>query len=207
MAEMTALMPRKSRRHGGKRKRPTCDEESEEFLTTKKLTLEQSNGRLGAEGGIDETIGNMDPSLLADHVAKKIKQSFRDLSTVELEDKYLSQKIFSDTSEFQPNRKLEHLPSFLEQFSYRPESLSSSRDSPGSPHTLVIAASGLRAADVTRFEMIILRTCQMLRSPNRSLRKFQSKDCAVGKLFAKHIKLPEAIDYVKRTKWVYQAPL
>ena len=37
---------------------------------------------------------------------------------------------------------------------------------------------------------------------SRSLRKYQSPDCAVAKLFAKHIKLPEAIDYVERTKYV-----
>lgn len=43
----------------------------------------------------------------------------------------------------------------------------------------------------------------MLRFPIRSLGKFQSQDSAVGKLFAKHIKLPDAIEYVKRTKYVH----
>lgn len=33
---------------------------------------------------------------------------------------------------------------------------------------------------------------------------FQSKDCIVAKLFAKHIKLKDAIDYVKKTRWVDQ---
>jgi protein CMS1 len=42
----------------------------------------------------------------------------------------------------------------------------------------------------------------MLKTSTRCLRKFQSQDAAVAKLFAKHIKLPEAIDYVKRTKYV-----
>ena len=37
----------------------------------------------------------------------------------------------------------------------------------------------------------------------RSLRIYQSPDSAVAKLFAKHIKMPEAIDYVKRTKYVH----
>lgn len=36
----------------------------------------------------------------------------------------------------------------------------------------------------------------------RSLRKYQTQDSAVAKLFAKHIKLPEAIEYVKRTRYV-----
>lgn len=41
----------------------------------------------------------------------------------------------------------------------------------------------------------------------RSLRRFQSQDCAVAKLFAKHIKLPEAIDYVKRTRYIQRIAL
>lgn len=34
----------------------------------------------------------------------------------------------------------------------------------------------------------------------RSLRKFQTKDVIVSKLFAKHTKLEEAVKYCKRTK-------
>jgi len=34
----------------------------------------------------------------------------------------------------------------------------------------------------------------------RSLRKFQTKECAVAKLFAKHIKLAEAIEMCKNTR-------
>lgn len=41
----------------------------------------------------------------------------------------------------------------------------------------------------------------MLTSP-RALRAFQTKDATVAKLFAKHIKLGEAIEWVKRTRWV-----
>jgi len=53
----------------------------------------------------------------------------------------------------------------------------------GSPHTIVLTAAGLRAADLTR-----------------SLRKFQTKDVHVTKLFAKHIKLKEAIETVKTSR-------
>lgn len=41
----------------------------------------------------------------------------------------------------------------------------------------------------------------------RSLRIYQSPDSAVAKLFAKHIKMPEAVDYVKRTKYVHSLGL
>lgn len=53
----------------------------------------------------------------------------------------------------------------------------------GCPHTIVITLSGLRAADITR-----------------SLREFQNKESAVAKLFAKHIKLKEAQEYVNNTR-------
>lgn len=53
----------------------------------------------------------------------------------------------------------------------------------GTPHTLIIAAAALRAADLTR-----------------AVRKFQSKENAVAKLFAKHIKLKEQIEYCKKSR-------
>ena len=53
----------------------------------------------------------------------------------------------------------------------------------GHPHTIIVAAAGLRAADLAR-----------------ALRKFQSKQALVAKLFAKHIKLKEAVETVKKSR-------
>ena len=39
----------------------------------------------------------------------------------------------------------------------------------------------------------------------RALRIFQTKDSVVAKLFAKHIKLKDAIEYVRRTRYVRKA--
>lgn len=82
------------------------------------------------------------------------------------------------------------MPAFLEQFSgprrkknKAGKKLSDASTEKGSPHTLVVAGAGLRAADVTR-----------------ALRKFQTKEAMVAKLFAKHIKLKEAIEMVKTTR-------
>ena len=36
----------------------------------------------------------------------------------------------------------------------------------------------------------------------RALRTFQTKEAVVAKLFAKHIKLKDAIEYVKKTRFV-----
>ena len=63
------------------------------------------------------------------------------------------------------------------------QNLSNGSPDKGSPHTLVVAGAGIRAADITRL-----------------LRKFQSKDALVAKLFAKHIKLKEATEMVKTNR-------
>jgi protein CMS1 len=150
MAGGTLQTSQEVRRHGSKRKRALSEEGDQDSLAAKNITSEPQKRRPGADEDIDVSIGHMDPGLLSDHVAKKIRKSFRDLSTVELEDRHLSQNIFYDTSDFELPRKLDSLPSFLEHFSDSREEFSRSSEHPSSPHTLVIAASGLRAADVTR---------------------------------------------------------
>ena len=95
--------------------------------------------------------------------------------------------VIVDTTVFAPERILTKLPAFLEQFAAARGQESSLKlsDSPkekGSPHTLVVAGAGLRAANITR-----------------ALRKFQTKTSLVAKLFAKHIKIQEAVDTVKKS--------
>ncbi|EAS35070.3 protein CMS1 [Coccidioides immitis RS] len=134
--------------------------------------------------GIDESIGKMDGKLLADYFAQKAKRHNKDLTAVELDDIYIPDYAFLNTSSWQSPRTLEHLPSFLKKHSPKKGStLFQSSESKGSPHTIVITLAGLRAADMTR-----------------ALREFQNKDSAVGKLFAKHIKLAEAQEFVKKTR-------
>ncbi|OAX80813.1 hypothetical protein ACJ72_04844 [Emergomyces africanus] len=136
--------------------------------------------------GIDESIGKMDGRLLADFFAQQAKRHDSELTTVELDDIYIPEHAFLDTTSWKSPRKLENLPSFLKVYSRNkgsPDSLSTAPEENGSPHTIVITLAGLRAADITR-----------------SLRQFQNKDCAVAKLFAKHIKLAEAKEFVKKTR-------
>jgi protein CMS1 len=101
---------------------------------------------------IDEAIGYMDNSLLADHFAKQIRRHLGDLSTVELEEKYMPLKAFLNTSEFESIRNLSTLPQYIEKFTPGGrDELKSTVDATSSPHTLFIASSGIRAADLTRF--------------------------------------------------------
>jgi protein CMS1 len=137
-----------------KRKRGFHHQGAENSPKDKQIALEPPRKRPGAaEGIIDDSIGHMDPGFLADHIAKKIKRYSPDMSTVELEDKYLSQRIFYNTAAFDLPRELNNLPSFLELLLGHRQSLSTTSENTGSPHTLVIAASGLRAADVARFAL------------------------------------------------------
>ncbi|KAJ9641475.1 Protein cms1 [Coniosporium apollinis] len=135
---------------------------------------------LDDELGVNTAIARMDSRLLADYVAQRTKRFESELSLVELEDRYLPERAIRDTSTWEEQRDLEHLPAFLEEFG---KGLKEAPKAKGSPHTLVVTSAGLRAADLTR-----------------ALRKFQSKDATVAKLFAKHIKLKEAIESCKKTR-------
>jgi protein CMS1 len=151
---------------------------------------------------IDEAIGHMDNSLLADHFAKQIRRHLGDLSIAELDEKYMPSKAFLNTSEFESTRNLSTLPQYIEK--YTPggrDELKDTVEATSSPHTLFIASSGIRAADLTRFvELQELYIVVLLTSVSRSLRVFQSDKSTVAKLFAKHIKLAESIEYVKKTR-------
>ncbi|KAM5452464.1 Protein cms1 [Microsporum audouinii] len=142
------------------------------------------NKVMGKDGGIDESIGKMDGKLLGDYFVQRVKRHNKNLTAVELDDFYIPEHAFLDTSSWDSSRELETMPSFLKAFS--PEkgaSLSKASETKGSPHTLVVTLAGLRAAEISR-----------------TLRQFQNQDCAVAKLFAKHIKLKEAQETVEKTR-------
>jgi protein CMS1 len=58
---------------------------------------------------------------------------------------------------------------------------------PGAPHTIVVTASGIRAADV----------CRSLKS---GLPKQGVKKPEVAKLFAKHLKLADQVAHLKKNR-------
>lgn len=97
-----------------------------------------------------------------------------------------TEKAIVDTTTWNKPRTTDELQGFLEHFaggskpSKKGKKLSDAPKEKGHPHTLVVAAAGLRAAELTR-----------------ALRKFQTRDALVAKLFAKHIKLKEAVEKTK----------
>nr|POE90128.1 protein cms1 [Quercus suber] len=168
------------------------------------------DGALDVENGINHAIAHMDSRLLADHLAQRTKRFQPDLSIVEVDEWHISgmrpaehfhryachasdcsstERAIKDTTSFEKNRTTADLPAYLELFSAprrkkkHGPTLSEAPDAKGSPHTLVVAGAGLRAADLTR-----------------ALRGFQTKESLVAKLFAKHIKLSEAVELVKKSR-------
>lgn len=151
-----------------------------------KKRVDEEDENLDLEAGINTAIGRMDNRLIADLVAQRTKRFDKDLSIVELEDRYLPDRAIHDTSNGPTKHDLQNLPDFLESFVANEKGVSkmaSAPKRPGHPHTLVIAGAGLRAADITR-----------------ALRRFETKEAKVAKLFAKHIKLKEAVETVKKTR-------
>jgi protein CMS1 len=109
-----------------------------------------------------------------------------------------------DTSSWEEPRTLENLPKFLQNFAEPREKLNVPPKDKGSPHTIVVAGAGLRAADVTRFVFFSLWMLSILSLiTSRALRSFSSKEGAVTKLFAKHIKIKEAVETCKKTRYVF----
>ncbi|KAJ6115017.1 Protein CMS1 [Penicillium sp. IBT 16267x] len=148
----------------------------------KKQPQEDANAH-DRKNGIDESIGRMDGKLLADYFAQRAQKLDKELSAVELNDLSVSDSTFLDTSAYTEPRTLEKLPEFLKTFSPKGSDLSKASEQKGTPHTLVITGAGLRAADIVR-----------------ALRPFQNKESIVGKLFAKHIKLDEAKQFLQRAQ-------
>ncbi|KAL4754753.1 hypothetical protein BDW72DRAFT_101971 [Aspergillus terricola var. indicus] len=132
---------------------------------------------------VNEAIVKMDGQLLADHFVQKAKRHNKELTAVELSDLSVPESAFLDTSSFTSPRTLEKLPDFLKAFSPKGVKLSDSSEQKGTPHTIVVSPAGLRAADVVR-----------------ALRTFQTKESPIGKLFAKHIKLEEAKQFLERAR-------
>ncbi|ANB15049.1 Cms1p [Sugiyamaella lignohabitans] len=87
----------------------------------------------------------MSTSLIADYIAGKVRRRNPDLSTVELNELYLHESQFVDTSDFVESRSLENLPKFLNQY-FEPVLSASVKEK----LVVVLSLSALRVCDVTR---------------------------------------------------------
>lgn len=205
-----------------KRKRNLTKETgaSETLLGKKKKkpkTKKVEEDELDLEAGINNAFSHMDSQLLADYIAQRTRRYESDLSSIELEDKYIpgrytinkilgfcsneySAKAIGDTTSWNQPRTLDNLPGFLEKFAGNSTKLWSASKKNGSPHTIIVTAAGLRAADIARYVPIFPKFQSYFNSRPRVMRKFQTKDATVAKLFAKHIKLQDSVKFLKSTR-------
>jgi protein CMS1 len=131
----------------GKRKRPSHDVGEN---LTKSRDREPPKELLG-EAGVGDSIRHMNSTLTADHFAKYTKRYLGDLSNAELEGKYLPTRAFLDATGYETSRDLTSLPGFLEHITPGSETeLKRTVEENGSPHTLLLTSSGIRAANITR---------------------------------------------------------
>ncbi|CAO2657703.1 Nn.00g038290.m01.CDS01 [Neocucurbitaria sp. VM-36] len=140
---------------------------------------------LDQELGVNHSFERMDGQLLADYVNARTRLYGKDLSSVELEDKFISARTVQDSTSWTEPRTTDNLSAFLKKQSSTLKATPSKP--PGAPHTIVVTASGIRAADV----------CRSLKA---GLPKQGIKDPNVAKLFAKHLKLADQVSHLKKNK-------
>ncbi|PKY07785.1 hypothetical protein P168DRAFT_323016 [Aspergillus campestris IBT 28561] len=179
-----AAEPTTKKAKSGKGKNKKDQKKMDGDKTEKKDEKPKDTKQTETKGGIDEAIGKMDGRLIADHFVQRAKRHNKELTAVELSDMSVPDSAFLDTSSFDKPRQLEELPAFLKAFSpNKGAKLSQASEKKGAPNTLVISGAALRSADVVR-----------------ALRTFQHKESIVAKLFAKHIKLEEAKQFLQRSR-------
>ncbi|EPY49605.1 replication regulator [Schizosaccharomyces cryophilus OY26] len=138
-------------------------------------------------GSSDQQSGSLihSPDILSDIVNNQIRLNFKDLSAVELQDRFIKASYIQDTLDFSKERKTENYTDFLLHAFENPnqENVFKKVDANGSPTTLIFCLSALRALDIVK-----------------ALRKLQTNEFKIAKLFGKHIKLDEHNDYCKKNK-------
>ncbi|OAG39325.1 hypothetical protein AYO21_06529 [Fonsecaea monophora] len=162
---------------GGKKRKLDQSDDLKTYPLPKRAALDTESEQSTSPGVA------VDPSLLADHFAKNIQKWFSTSSPIELEDMYLPKKAFLDTTSYTKERLAANLPDFLEQFSAGGKEGLSICEEVGSPHTIVLAMSGMRIADLMR-----------------ELRVFKSQGSKVGKFMPKHMKLEMNIKFLQSNK-------
>ncbi|CAK7245268.1 MAG: Protein cms1 [Sporothrix thermara] len=142
--------------------------------------------------GLNRAMARMDAPAAAAYLSRQTKRYASDLSEVELADLGVPVSAFVDASSYDKDRTLDNLADFLEDMAPLTETgkpgskgkgkqiMQTAPEAKGAPHTIVVTGAGMRAADLVR-----------------AVRSFSTKNNFVAKLFAKHIKLAEAVSFLE----------
>ncbi|GAA5969972.1 hypothetical protein JCM8115_001194 [Rhodotorula mucilaginosa] len=167
------------------------DEEPTAAAPTSKRAAKKANQRkkakvadLGLEDKTHDDMGLLPVEALADRLAEKQRAALPNLSALELDEQRISQSMILDTSSV---TERDSLLAFMKQaLPTQCNTLAKMPKATGSPRIIVIAGAALRVADL----------CRDVKSF-----KMKTKDglIDVGKLFAKHFKLSEHVEYLGKT--------
>ncbi|EPQ64798.1 Bgt-2939 [Blumeria graminis f. sp. tritici] len=163
-----------------KRKRKGVENVKKAAKKHKRKNLDEDED-IDVENNLNKAFARMDSQLLSDYLAQLTRRFEKDLSSLELEDNPAAS--IADSTNWDRPRNLENYPGFLEKFAENTTKLWSASKKQGAPHTIIIANSGLRAADVVR-----------------CLKRFPIKEAKIAKLFAKHIKIQEAAQFLQNNR-------
>ena len=164
-----------ARKHGGRKVNLNNDKTS--------IAKRNSISSRPEQTQYDETIAPRDPSLLCDTFSQAIKRHYGDSTSIEQDDLHLAPRSFRDTTKYGNPRLARELPEFIKSFHRLGDDDPSTCNEAASPHTIVIASSGIRVADLVR-----------------DLQVFSSNQSKVGKYFSKHMKLQQNLKFAKQTK-------
>ncbi|KAH9977206.1 U3-containing 90S pre-ribosomal complex subunit-domain containing protein [Lactifluus volemus] len=161
-----------------KRKRREKDKERK----AKKRKLNE-----GAEPGDVPSVALRPPAMISEYLSAMQAKSFSKISVLELQDRQIPESSIADTTGWTGSRNLDMLVDFIVQVvpSLHTRLMQRPKSS-GAPTLLFLTGAALRGADVTRT------------LKNKMLQG--DKGGGVAKLFAKHFKLEEHVEHLKKTK-------
>ncbi|KAI9310891.1 U3-containing 90S pre-ribosomal complex subunit-domain containing protein [Dichotomocladium elegans] len=123
-----------------------------------------------------------DPATQCAYVHDRQKQALSKLSDIELDEQSLPESQFVDNSKFkQEEHTLDTLPNYIKFAAMRSSKLDKAPADLASPMVIVVAASAIRAANLAT-----------------ALRPIQGAKTKIAKLFAKHMKVEEQVEFLKR---------
>lgn len=169
LLERLSFSPEPSATPSSKKRKRGVEEPATKKIAKKpktKKAKEAQDDELDIEAGINNAFSHMDNQLLADYIAQRTRKYESDLSSIELEDRYIPgttchlhwkleltiilANAITDTTSWDKPRTLDNLPGFLEKFAGNSTKLWSASKKNGAPHTIIVTAAGLRAADIAR---------------------------------------------------------
>ncbi|KAK4700363.1 protein CMS1, partial [Phenoliferia sp. Uapishka_3] len=164
-----------------KKKRKLEGKEKDEKRESKRQAKKAKVAKAESEKGEVTSLGLLPSESLADRLMEKQAKALPGLSAIEKDDLRLTESMFLDTSHVTERGSL--LDFIKQAIPTLPSTLAKPPKKAGSPRVIVVAGAALRVADLCR-----------------EVKVFKIKDVDIGKLFAKHIKLVEHVEYLNKTK-------